>query len=167
MADQATLKRFDGTSSNGAAAGRSASGGSGQDLSASGMVSNVASLGENLLTLSELQARLAAVELRQNLKSLQTGGALAVAGSILAVASVPVVMVGVAELMVSELGVKRGYALLGVSAVAVVIAIGCAAIAHRWVIKNPLGFPLSSEEFARNMNWLRTILRHSGRWPYR
>ena len=171
MADQATMTRCSAPMANGAAAQpRSGAGRIDRPRTLliraqSGMVNNVAGFGENLLTLAELQARLTAIELRQNLDSVKTGGALFVAGSILAVASLPVVMVGVAELLVSELGMKRGYALLSAAATAIVIAGLCIVIARSWLRKKPFGFPLASEEFARNMNWLRTILRHSGRWP--
>ena len=129
------------------------------------MMNNVAGFGENLLTLGELQARLTAIEIRQNLDSVKNGGALFVAGSIVAICSLPVVMVGVADLLVSELGMKRGYAILSVATTAIVIAGLCIVVARSWLRKKPFGFPLASEEFARNMNWLRTILRHSGRWP--
>ena len=170
MADQATMTRFTGPTPNGAAAHGSSgaarpSGANVVDPSASGMMNSVAGFGENLLTLGELQARLTAIEIRQNLDSVKNGGALFVAGSILAIASLPVVMVGVAELLVSELGMKRGYALLSAAATAIVIASACMVVARSWLRKKPFGFPLASEEFARNMNWVRTILRHSGRWP--
>ncbi len=170
MADQATMTRFNTPTANGAAAqlnsgavGSSAA--NAFDPSASGMMNSVAGFGENLLTLGELQARLTAIEIRQNLDSVKHGGALFVAGSILAISSLPVVMVGVAELLVSELGMKRGYALLSAAMTAIVIAGACIVVARSWLRKKPFGFPLAGEEFARNMNWLRTILRHSGRWP--
>jgi hypothetical protein len=67
--------------------------------------------------------------------------------------------------LVSELGMKRGYALLSAAATAIVIAGACIMVARAWLRKKPFGFPLASEEFARNMNWMRTILRHSGRSP--
>jgi hypothetical protein len=170
MADQATMTRFTGPTGNGAAAHGSSgsirsSNANVVDPSASGMMNSVAGFGENLLTLGELQARLTAIEIRQNLDSVKSGGALFVAGSILAIASLPIVMVGVAELLVSELGMKRGYALLSTAATAIVIAGACIVIARSWLRKKPFGFPLAGEEFARNMNWLRTVLRHSGRWP--
>jgi Putative Actinobacterial Holin-X, holin superfamily III len=170
MADQATMTRFNAPVANGPAAkpGSGAVGSSAAtalDPSASGVMNSVAGFGESLLTLGELQARLTAVEIRQNLESVKNGGALFVTGSILAITSLPVVMVGVAELLVSELGMKRGYALLSAAATAIVIAGACIMVARAWLRKKPFGFPLASEEFARNMNWMRTILRHSGRSP--
>ncbi len=170
MADQATMTRFNVPTPNGAAGQASSDSARSlaanvADPSASGMMNSVAGFGENLLTLAELQARLTAIEIRQNLDSARNGGALLVAGAILAITSLPVVMVGVAELLVSELGMKRGYALLSAGTTAIVIAAACIVVARGWLRNKPFGFPLASEEFARNMNWLRTILRHSGRWP--
>ena len=174
MADQAMMKSSTPPMANGAGALRSNSGRSGPgadrslsdntpDSNTSGVVTNVTGFGENLLTLAELQTRLTAIELRQNLDSIRTGGALIVAGSIVAVASLPVFLVGVAELLISELGMKRGYALLTTGLAALAIASLAIGIARSWLRKKPLGFPLASEEFARNLTWLRTILRHSGR----
>jgi hypothetical protein len=170
MADQATMTRWSAQTANGAAvkpnAGAVGSTASNTfDPSTSGMMNSVAGFGENLLTLGELQARLTGIEIRQNIDSVKNGGALFVAGSILAFSSLPVVMVGVAELLVSELGMKRGYALLSAATTAIVIAAACIVVARGWLRRKPFDFPLASEEFARNMNWLRTILRHSGRWP--
>ena len=170
MVDQATMTRFTGPTANGSAAqahsGSVRSAGTDVlDPSASGMMNSVAGFGENLLTLAELQARLTAIEIRQNLDSVKNGGALFVAGLILAFSSLPVLMVGVAELLVSEFGMKRGYSLLTAGTTAIVIAGACIVVARSWLRKKPFGFPLASEEFARNLNWLRTILRHSGRWP--
>jgi hypothetical protein len=178
MPDQETVKPFDGPTGNGAASARAISNGKhpGPDRSAraniidsgsSGVVTNVAGFGDDLLTLAELQTRLTAIELRQNLESAKSSGILIAIGSIAALSGLPILLVGVAELLVSELAMKRGYALLSAGAAAIAIAGCCIATARSWLRTKPLGLPLASEEFARNVNWLRTILRQSGRWPSR
>ena len=43
------------------------------------------------------------------------------------------------------------------------IAGTCIAIAAGRLRGSDLGFPLSKEEFTRNLNWVRTVLLHSGR----
>src|SRR5262245_53633553 len=120
MADQATVKRSDsaavrpGTLSNGT--GESA--GTGKNGAASGdLVGNVAEFGESLLTLGELQARLAALEFKQNIEAGKVGGAIGLTGAILALASLPLVLAGAGELLVSELGMRRGFAFLVVGVV--------------------------------------------------
>jgi hypothetical protein len=127
------------------------------------VVSGVTGFGENLLTLAELQARLAALELQQNLSAAKISVPVILAGAIVAVVSLPLILAGIAELLVSELGVKRGYALLSVAVVALAIAGACVGIATSRLRRSAPGFPLSREEFARNLNWLRTVLLHSGR----
>ena len=134
---------------------------------ANAVVSNVAGFGEDLLNLAELQTRLTLVEMRQNLNVFKAGGALMATGLILAVAGLPVGLVGIAELLVSEVGLKRGYALLTVAAIAILIAASCVGLAASWFRRKPLGFPLSGEELARNVNWVRTVLRQSGRLSFR
>jgi uncharacterized membrane protein len=131
------------------------------------VVSGVAGFGEDLLNLVELQARLAAIELRHNLNAVKTGGAVVLAASILAIASVPVALTGIAELLASELGLGHGLALVSVAAAAILIAVLCAAFAWTWLRRQRLGFPLSGEESVRNLNWFRTVLRRSGRSPSR
>jgi len=166
MADQATLKR------NGSATGRAGIVPDGDGESRSGnqdgtyagnMVSNVAEFGDNLLTLSELQARLSLIELKQNVEALKGGGAVVLAGAAVAFACLPLILAGVAELLVSELGMKRGYSLLSVALVALTIAIACIALAGSRLRRTVGGFPLTHEEFTRNMNWVRTVLLYSGR----
>jgi hypothetical protein len=131
------------------------------------VVTSVASFGENLLTLSELQARLTAVELRRNVDAMKGPAMLLVGGVAVAVAGFPVLFIGVAELLASELGLTRGFAFLIASAAAVVIGGTLVVIADQWLRRSRLGLPLAAEELNRNMSWLRTILRQSGRWTGR
>jgi hypothetical protein len=159
MADQASV-----TNSNGYTPGGD---GATTESGASAVVSNVAGFGEDLLNLAELQTRLVTLELRQNLDIVKTRGAVIAISLVVAVAALPVGLIGIGELLVSEIGWKRGYALLGVSAVSILgagIAMAVATLAFR---RNRIGFPLSREELARNVNWVRTVLRQSGRLSFR
>jgi hypothetical protein len=170
MADQASMTSMNGPAANrapsrGVSSGERASSAAGQEPSASSVVSNVAGFSESLLTLGELQTRLAAKELVRNYQAARTAAAVGLAGFLIVVASVPVVLLGVAELMVSELAMKRGYALLGVAGTAILIGGGSVAFAAIWLRRQRLGFPLSGEELTRNLNWVRTVLRCTGRPP--
>jgi len=168
MADQATVTTrnssvANGSQTRGASSGDRASMADGKEPNASTMVSSVAGFGENLLTLGELQARLTAKELVQNYLAARTAGAVALAGFLIAVASLPIVLLGIAEFLVSELAMKRGYALLGVAGAAILIGGVSVAFAGSWLRRKRLGFPVSGEELTRNLNWVRTVLRYSGR----
>jgi hypothetical protein len=135
------------------------------NVSAHDVAGSVAGFGENVLSLTELQARLAALELRQNLQAAKRGGALMCAGLILAGSSLPVAMAGAAELLVSALQLQRGFALLGVAGVVFTIGGLLVKLGGLWLRHERLGFPLSAEELTRNFNWIRAVLRHSGRSP--
>ena len=173
MADQATLSSGNGfpaaVRSSGGDRGSAAESSAGlrSDTPAGQVVSNVTGFGENLLSLTELQARMAAVELRQNIEAVKTASVLVLSGVVIAVAAVPVVLSGVAELLVSLLAWQRGYAFLGVGAVTIVLASCCALGAAYWLKRQRLGFPLTAEEFTRNLQWVHTVLRLSGRQPSR
>ena len=127
------------------------------------VVTNVAEFSENLLTLAELQAKLTAIELKQNIAAVKVGGAVMVGGAVLAVAALPIALAGIAELLVSSLGMNRGVALLVVAVATLAIAGTSMMIALGRLRGSDLGFPLAREEFARNLNWVRTVLLYSGR----
>jgi hypothetical protein len=110
---------------------------------------------------------MAAVELRQNVDAMKTAAAVLAAAALFALASFPIVLAGIAELLVSELGWRRGYAFLTVGLSTVAIAAFVAVAAAVWLSRKPFGFPLSTEEFNRNLNWVHTVLRLSGRRPAR
>ena len=166
MADQASM-RFNGP---GAAPGRlgaappttgSSAGGNG--ASPGDVATNVAEFVENLLSLTELQARLASIELKQNLRAVRWRGIVLMTGSVLALAALPIALAGIAELLVSQVGMNRGLALILVAVVAFATAGTSIAIAVARLRGADMGFPLSQEEFNRNLNWVRTVLLYSGR----
>ena len=168
MADQTAMTRANGHAplAGNLGSGRSPDA-STAESGANAVVTNVAGFGEDLLNLAELQARLTGLEVRQNLDVVKTGGALIATGLIVAVAGLPVGLVGIAELLVVEMGLKRDHALLSVAAIAFVVAGSCVGLGASWFRRKRLGFPLSGEELARNVNWVRTVLRQSGRSPFR
>jgi hypothetical protein len=127
------------------------------------MVTNVAEFGENLLSLAELQGRLAVLELKHDAQAIKITAPVILGGAVLGIAGLPIILAGIAELLVSELGIRRGFALLGVAVVALAIAVAGIALATIRLRRSVVGFPLTTEEFTRNLNWVRTILRHSGR----
>jgi hypothetical protein len=169
MVDQASMKangptapsaRVDASSS---APGGGRLGGHGDGVGPADVASNVAEFTENLLTLAELQAKMAAIELKQNLAAIKVGTAVLAGGAVLSMAALAIALAGIAELLVSLLGWNRGLALLTVAVATLSIAGAGIAVAIARLRGSDLGFPLSREEFARNLNWVRTVLLYSGR----
>jgi len=169
MADQASVRTNGPSSAAGRmgavrpAADASAGSGNGGAASPGEVVSNVAGVGEDLLNLAELQARLASIELKHNIQAVQLGVAVILTGAVLALAGLPILLAGIAELLVTYVDMSRGWALIAVAVAAFVIAGTCVAIAVARLRSSDIGFPMSREEFARNLNWVRTVLLYSGR----
>jgi hypothetical protein len=127
------------------------------------VMQGVAGFGESLITLAELQGRLAQIELQQNIQAARTAIVLALASGGAMFSGVIILLAGIAELLVSELGVRRGFALVSVAAITIAIGAGALAVAATRIRTKRAGFPLSYEELTRNLNWLRTVLRQTGR----
>jgi Putative Actinobacterial Holin-X, holin superfamily III len=169
MADQAKMTLTNGAAGDGrqysgevSSTGRAGSPAA-SEPAASGVVTGIANLGENLLNLAELQARLAAIEVRQTIQATQVYAAIVVGSSLLAVGSLVVALIGLAELCVTTLGISRAAAFLGVGALALGLASAAAAVAIVQLRQRAFHFPLSAEEFGRNMHWIRTVVRQGAR----
>ena len=106
-------------------------------------------------------------QVRQNLDLVKTGGAIIATGLVVAVSASPVGLVGIAELLVSEMGLKRGYAAFDRVHHRNSLSRRSGGIGGMGVWRKRIGFPLSGEELARNVNWVRTVLRQSGRLSFR
>ncbi len=111
-------------------------------MGATAVVTGIAGLSENLLGLAEMQARLAVIELRQNVEAAKRGAGILLCGSFLAVASLAVGLLGIAEVCVSEFAVKRSFALLTVAGASLAITGAAAATAVARAARNSAGFPL-------------------------
>jgi Putative Actinobacterial Holin-X, holin superfamily III len=165
MADQATMKTNGPASAT--ASGRlgavPTAGGGDRDAGPGDVVTNVAEFAEHLLTLAELQTRLATIEMKQNVQAVKFGGAVMLVGAVIGIAGLPIALAGIAEVLVTALGMNRGAALLLVAVAAFAVAGICIVIAAGRLRGSDLGFPMSKEELTRNINWIRTVLLHSGR----
>jgi uncharacterized membrane protein YqjE len=127
------------------------------------MLGGVAELSSNLIALAELQARLAAIEWNENREKARAAILCAGLGTVLAMATLPVLLIAIAEGLVWMAGVDRGPAYLGVALGSLLIA-GCSILVGLILLKRRgLGFPRTREELSRNWRWVRTVLTHSGR----
>jgi uncharacterized membrane protein YqjE len=148
MADQATV------SGNGAPSPLGA---------AESVVGNIAELGNDVATLAELQLRLAALDFRESLARAAWPLALGAVGLALGLGSLPVALIGLAELLAAGLAIGRGWSLLIVALAALVLASAAATIAALRLGPSFASFRRSREELERNLAWIRTVLLYSGR----
>ena len=131
--------------------------------SLNGMLNGIGDLSSNLVTLTTLQGRLAAEDLRESASRAQPA-LITVAFVIpLGFASVTVGLFGLAYWMSVDLGIPLGRSLLLVAAVGIVLSASLAAVVVNRLRASLASFRRSREELERNIAWLRTVLMHSGR----
>ena len=127
------------------------------------VVGNIADFGNDVATLVELQAKLAASDLKE-VKDRATGYVIVlIFTGILCLGTIPIALFGVADLLSMALQIRLGWALLITAGVALSVAgVVLAFILPRLFLAfEPLR--RSREELVRNVSWVRTVLIHSGR----
>jgi uncharacterized membrane protein YqjE len=148
MADQATVSRGNGVPI---------------DAPATAMVSNLAEFGNDFATLAELQAKLAAIDLKESAGHAALPAGLLAAALVLLLGSVPVLLAGVATLIARYTGIAPDWALLLTAVVALALAAVLGALAASRLGRSFSSFQRSRDELARNVSWIKTVLTYSGR----
>jgi hypothetical protein len=128
-----------------------------------GLMDNVSSFGNDLASLATLQTKLAAADMRESLlKAAPAIGGFVVLG-LLAIAGMTVLAAGFALWLAEAMQLRPAVALIVVGLGSLVVsALGA------WFCARVLGssfstFRRSSEEFDRNLAWIKTTLTQSGR----
>ncbi len=131
--------------------------------SLNGMLNGIGDLGSNVVTLTTLQARLAAEDFRASASRAQPALIAAAFLVPLGFASVTVGLYGLAYWMAADLGIPLGRTLLLVAAGGILLSSSMAALVIQRLRASLASFRRSREELERNIAWLRTVLMHSGR----
>ncbi len=131
--------------------------------SLNGMLNGIGDLGSNVVTLTTLQARLAAEDFRASASRAQPALIAAAFLVPLGFASLTVGLLGLAYWMSAELAIPLGRTLLLVAAGGILASSSLTALTIRHLLASLASFRRSREELERNIAWLRTVLMHSGR----
>jgi uncharacterized membrane protein YqjE len=148
MADQATVNRGNGVPIN---------------APATAVVSNLAEFGNDFATLAELQAKLAVIDLKETAGRAVVPVGLLVGALVLLLGSVPVLLIGVAELIVRYTSIGHDVALLLTAGGTLALALVIGALAVPRLRKSFENLQRSREELIRNVSWVKTVLTYSGR----
>ncbi len=135
----------------------------GAEPSLGGAISELGELGNNIVVLATLQAKLAAEDARDSAgRAIPAiiGTAIAVP---LALASVTVAVFGIAYWMAEAWSMPIARAMLIVALIGIVVSAVLAVLAAYRFRVSLLVFRRSREELERNLAWLGTVLLHSGR----
>jgi len=127
------------------------------------LVGNIAEFGNDVATLAELQAKLAAYDARECVSRATIPLIVVAAASVLAVGSVPVLLIGLADWIASRAGISPGTSQIIVGLVCLALAGVAVFLAFRASLRSLESFRRSNEELTRNISWIRTVLVHSGR----
>lgn len=116
-------------------------------------------LAKDVITLCELQAELLQVDLRDWLRTcLAPSLALAAAAAIVALASMPLVLLSLAYCLVEFAGLSVAASMLIAAGVGLLIAAICGWLAWRIVQRQRGTFNRFNVELARNVRWLKQVL---------
>jgi uncharacterized membrane protein YdjX (TVP38/TMEM64 family) len=132
-----------------------------------GVIGNIADLGSNLVTLGELQAKLAACDLRESAARAAVPVGLTTLGALLITAALPVALIGAADLLASATGLSVGVSLLLCALASCLLGALIAFLAGRTIGRSFESFRRSNDEFSRNLAWVKTVLSQSGKSPQR
>jgi uncharacterized membrane protein YqjE len=131
--------------------------------SAEGMVGSIAEFGNDVVSLAELQLKLAAQDFKEVSAKALLPLSLVAVGLVLLLGSVPVAIGGLALLVAQVLSISIGWALVLTAVVLMILTGALVVFAGRRLVASFVGFRRSREELIRNINWIRTVLLYSGR----
>jgi uncharacterized membrane protein YqjE len=131
--------------------------------SLNGMLHEIGDLGSNVVTLTTLQARLAAEDFRESASRAQPALIAAAVLIPLGFASFTVGLLGIAWWATTGLGIRPAYSLLMVAAAGLVLTVFAGVFVIQHIRASLASFRRSREELERNIAWLRTVAMHSGR----
>lgn len=118
----------------------------------------VAEFVDDLASLAELQARLAASDLRETARKSAIPIVLTVAGLAVIVASFTVALLGAAWLIATPLKIHQGWAMLLTAGVAIVLGGLVAGLAGMRLSHSFDSFRRSRKQLWLNLAWVRTVL---------
>ena len=128
-----------------------------------GVLGNMAEFSTDLISLAELQARLAAADLKESTSRAVLPTGLLVGGAILAVVSLPVLLGGVGYLIHENSTLSIGWSFLVTALATLALGALLAFVGLRGLGSSFSSFDRSKEELTRNLAWVKTVLVHSGR----
>jgi len=131
--------------------------------SSSAEFEGVAEFVDDLASLAELQARLAAIDFRDAARKSAIPFALTVVGLAVVVASVPVALLGTGWLLASALRIHQGWAMLLTAGAAMTLGGLVAGISGRRLSHSFESFRRSHKQLIVNLAWVRTVLVSSAR----
>jgi len=128
-----------------------------------GVIGSIADLGNDITTLAELQAKLAALDLKDCADRAIMPLGFLVAAAVVVAGCIPVVLLGIADVVARAFGIVPGWAMLLTAGIALAFGGIVLFVAARTLGRSFTSLRRSREELERNLAWVRTVLVYSGR----
>jgi hypothetical protein len=138
-------------------------GGAGRAPTPEGVIEGVSSLGNDLATLATLQARLAALDLRDSLLEARVALIVLATGLLLIPCCLVVGLFGLAGWLAERLHASANVVMMLLAVGILILSAVGAVFAARRVGGSFTSFRRSQDELQRNLTWVRTVLAQSGR----
>lgn len=124
-------------------------------------------LGHDMLTLADLQVRLAKTDLDATVREAKGPAIGLIVGLVVLVACVPIGLVGLAEWIVWAEWLPRFGAYLAVAGGAALLAALLAWLCLRSLTRSGRAFERSKQELRRNANWIARVISEGGSFRLR
>ena len=118
----------------------------------------VAEFIDDLVNLTELQVKLAALDSREILRRVAVPAGLLVACIVMASAATTIFLFGSALVLASRMNISDGRALILMTSAAMIVACPVAVVSAVRLRRGLDGFQASREELKCNVAWLRSVL---------
>jgi hypothetical protein len=125
---------------------------------------SVSGLTHDVIELAELQTRLLTLDLKRSSQKTRTCLILAVIGACLLLASIPVALLALAELLVEQLDWSRSAALGVATLTGLLLSAIFAGIAYSIARSGLVSLERSRDEFNRNVAWIKSTLKNRGQY---
>jgi hypothetical protein len=126
-----------------------------------GVAKDMGELTHDIVSLAELQFELFRIDCREGLKQMLIPVALLLLAAIVAVGTVPIALILIAELLTQAAGLSRAAAFSIAAMSGFVVALVMGVVAWSYLRGVVLVFERSREELTRNMTWIKRALRRS------
>lgn len=122
---------------------------------------SVGDVGSDILTLTELQVQLAWQDLKLASRKASGGVAAALVAVGCALGGLPILVLGVAEMLIHFLGWARWATLLSLGGLTLGASIALAYFGARRVFRAVTILGRSKDELIRNLEWIKAILKRA------
>jgi Putative Actinobacterial Holin-X, holin superfamily III len=126
-----------------------------------GVAKDMGELTHDIVSLAELQFELFRIDCREGLKQMLIPVALLLLAAIVAVGTVPIALILIAELLTQAAGLSRAAAFSIAAMSGFIVALVMGVVAWSYLRGVVLVFERSREELTRNMTWIKRALRRS------